>query len=67
MQGKLAVGQTKTWVIPDLLKNWQLDQTGNGEVKIKDDSQICSLGNQLDEGLACEGRAAGKRVCGENS
>lgn len=67
MQRKFEVGWTKVWVIPDLLQNWQLDQSGDGEVKMKDDPQFCSLGKQLDEGRACEGRAAGERVCGENS
>lgn len=49
-------------MIQDVLKNWQLDKSEDGEVEIKDDSEICSLGNRLDEGMVYSERVSGKRV-----
>lgn len=34
-----------------MLKNWQLDRSGDGVEEIKDDSQICSLRNRLGDSM----------------
>lgn len=37
--------------IQDTLKNWRFTGSGDEEVEIKDDSEVCSLRNGLEEGM----------------
>lgn len=52
LEGILRVQGTLGGVwIQDTLKNWRFTGSGDEEVEIKDDSEVCSLRNGLEEGM----------------